>query len=281
MARYLQAFFVFISVLLAASLSHAQTPAAPAQQAATAAPAKPKPSSSMQTGESYAAPTYRELIQTMFIVGGVDLKNPKIADEYLKLNHCGAYKQKYKNDFELNNYRQDIISRITSKKEYYRTQFEINGVVYLGRYNFETQDFPFVRDSALVNVGSMSLFSTGTRDSKYSMTFCEDKDITTIFPGLLVLSMKQPLTFDRLKMPMDEAEKLLAKMESAKNEDRKLYVRFRFRITSVDPGQIDAATIKRSKSSKATFYGDMRAIDLFFDKELTQHVATIQMRPEL
>lgn len=192
-------------------------------------------------GESYAAPTFRELSQTFVMMDGMDISDPIISQEYAKLMYCDLWKENSKNDFDWNKIRQMISNRVMSKKDYYRIQFEVGGTIFLGTYNFETQDFPFTKQSSLTRVGSMMLLApnTGRRGPQPGdpMPLCTDTDMSPYMPIYYILIMNQPLTFDRLKIPMDEAKILLDKMTAARNLDRRLYVRFRFRVQSVDKVQ--------------------------------------------
>ena len=112
-----------------------------------------------EEGESDARPILKELNQTYLMLGGANVRSPEIEDNYAKMVR------------NLDPQVQETISRGTRcamtsapawrrKKEYYRVMYEIYGIVcHLGRYNFDTQDFPFIEKSALVNVGSMSLLA--------------------------------------------------------------------------------------------------------------------------
>lgn len=225
-------------------------------------------------GESYAAPDFRDLTQTMILMGGMPIENDKVVDEYAKMNYCDVYKEKFHNDFEWVKFRNLLIQKVQSKKEYFRVLYEISGVVYLGRYNLDTQDFPFIKDSALVNVGSLQLYSlVKTRQSDaMKKVLCEDTRVSTVFPDFYVFELNQPRTFDRLKLPMEEAKKLLARMERTGNTDRRLYVRFRLKVISVNPIAV------RSGNLPAYLRGEMTGIDLFLDREMTQPFATVEVK---
>lgn len=214
-------------------------------------------------GESFAPPTSRDILQSYIMLDGVDIKDPKKADDYARLMYCGLYEEKFASDFEWNTIRNQLIDRIKQKKEYFRTQYEISGIIYLGRYNFETQDFPLVEKSSLFNVSSLVLIddqgitTQGACMSKYQNSF----------PRSYVVKLKQALTVDRLKVPLDEAEKLLARMEKVKNKDRRLYIRFRVRVSSAAPSG--------RGSTYGSFVGDVTAIDVFYDKERTRYFGRI------
>ncbi|HYD19246.1 MAG TPA: DUF4852 domain-containing protein [Patescibacteria group bacterium] len=229
-------------------------------------------------GESYANPSYKELTQTLVMMDGVDITDPLVANDYAKLLYCDLWKQNSKNDFDWQKIRQQIVTRITQHKEYYRIQYQLGGTVFLNVYNFETQDFPFKPDSALVRVGSMSLLDVsqiGEKD-KGIKKLCGDDEYSLTFPINHTVQMHQPLTFDRLKIPMDEAKQLLDKMAAMRNTDRRLYVRFRFRLQSLlakmPPPPVNL------RRNRAMFQAELSQIDVFLDKEMTKFVTTVYIR---
>ncbi len=225
-------------------------------------------------GESFALPTFRELSQMLIMMGGLDIQNPKVADEYAKLMYCGLYYDKYKNDFEWNKIRQQIINRVGSKKEYYRIQYQMSGTLYLDRYNFETQDFPLGKNSAMVRVGSMVLYEgggTAGEDPKVRR-LCHDLTPSAIFPGYYTFVLNQPLTIDRLKLPVDEAKSLLDRMTQQKNNDRRLYVRIRVRVMGID------RTTGSRNVTGVFLKGEVTNVDIFLDYDMTKYLTSVQIK---
>lgn len=228
-----------------------------------------------ETGEAFAEPTFRDLSMMLIMLDGVDINNPKVADDYAKMNFCGIYKEKYKNDFEWNKVRAQVVNRILSKKDYYRLQYELDGTINLDRYNFDTQDFPLTAKTAMVRVGSMILYDTNNSidNTKGRNRFlCSDDSITKIFPGMYMFILTQPLTFDRLKLPMDEAKSLLERFASTKNNDRRLYVRFRMRVTG-----IAKVTATQSNYVAVDVKGDVVSLDVFLDAAMTKYMTSINI----
>ncbi len=227
-------------------------------------------------GEAYAEANFRDLAQTLILMDGVSLEDPKIIDEYAKMNYCSLYKEKFHDDFEWSQFRKLLTQKVQSKKEYFRNLYQISGVIYLGRYNFDTQDFPLINDSALVNVGSLQLFKLNHNSlaSTEVRTICKGEGMSEILPNNYVFELNQPLTFDRLKLPMEEAKKILERMSRMENTDRRLYVRFRMRIISIIP--MDTKTL--AMHSVVRLRGELTAIDIFLDRDLTQPFATVEVK---
>lgn len=230
-----------------------------------------------ETGEAFAEPTFRDLSMMLLMLDGVDINNPKVADDYAKLNFCGLYKDKYKNDFEWNKVRQQIINRVLSKKDYYRLQYELDGTINLDRYNFDTQDFPLTAATAMERVGSMILYDNSNASDNpkgHNRVLCSDDSLTRVFPGNYMFVLTQPLTFDRLKLPMDEAKALLERMASIKNTERRLYVRFRLRVTGIDKVH---TTTRSDAVVQVNVKGDIVALDVFLDHDMTKYLTSINI----
>jgi hypothetical protein len=221
-----------------------------------------------ETGESFAIPTFREIAQMIVMMDGVDIKNPKVADDYAKLMFCGLYREKFKNDFEWDKVRQQIINRVQSKKDYYRQQYELAGSFNLDRYNFDTQDFPLTPKTAMSRVGSMILYDASVEPK--IRILCKDDAFTKVFPAVYLFVLEQPLTFDRLKLPVDEAKALLERMNVMKNRDRRLYVRFRIHVTG-----IESVRGTKSENNIASIRGDITDIDIFHDAAMTKWLTKI------
>lgn len=227
-------------------------------------------------GEAFAVPTFRELSQMLVMMGGLDIQNPKIADEYAKLMYCGLYHDKFKNDFEWNKIRQQIVNRVGSKKEYYRIQYQMSGTLYLDRYNFETQDFPLGKQSAMTRVGSMILYdawSAATGEDPRNRWLCRDLTASWIFPASYTFQLNQPLTIDRLKLPVDEAKVLLDRMTQQKNSDRRLYLRIRVRVMG-----IDRLAGPRDRVAYVYLKGEVTNVDIFLDYDMTKYLTSVTIK---
>lgn len=221
-----------------------------------------------EMGEGYAFPTYKEISQTLVMLGGLDINKAEIADEYAMMVYCPLYQEKYSNDFDWNNIRRQIVSRVLEKKEMYRVQYEFYSVVNLDRYDFEAQVFPLAPRSKMNNVGRMGLL-----DTQHFQPFCGVTSPTAsmYFPSIVRLVLHQPLNVSVIKMPMEDAEAMLKKMAELKIENRRLFIRFRFKASGTP--RFSKSPGKRNMS--VDLYGNMKAIDLFLDKEMTHWVASV------
>lgn len=235
-------------------------------------PSEAPPETAGGRGESFAAPNFRELALTSLMLEAFDSTKNETIDEYAKLMYCPLYRENFKSDFAWNNVRQELGRKLQGKREYFRTHYEIAGVVYLGRYSFETQDFPFVKDTALVNVGSLTLLNTMQRGDRDVALLCDDTEGSKFFPTVYLFGLQQPLTLDRLKMPLADAEKLLARMDGMNNKERALYIRFRVRLLGA------GVLVERRARKNLLLRGELAAVDLFYDREMSKHFASISLK---
>lgn len=229
----------------------------------------------VEVREGYALPTLRELTQTVAILGGIDISQDAAFDEYAQLLYCGLYTEKYMNDFEWNKIRAMIRSRAQEKKDYYRVLYEVISPVTIGRYNFEEQSFPLINRSGLDNVGVLIIYD----DTQYRFECNGERKALSIFPRVFYLSLDRPLTLTRLPMEMENAKRILDRLDVVQvqldssmtdmTSVRKAYVRFRVRVSGV---------IDVSGMSRALLRGTIEGIDFFADADTTKFIATIPLR---
>jgi hypothetical protein len=230
----------------------------------------------VEAGEAYVYPTFQELTQTTLLLGGLSTdKDPQIVDEYIRLMYCDLYRENYKDDFAWHQLREQFTTKINSKKEYYRSLYQIVGRVEMNKYDFANQRFPLVKKSAFVNVGTMVLF-TEADFKPYCDIYTRDNmrgAYDHLFPRYATINLSHPFTFTSFKVPMDEAEKILARMQKLHTDGRKLYIRFRFRVQAVK-----SVTGRNKNYYKTELTGELASVDLFYDKELTQWLARLPLK---
>jgi hypothetical protein len=252
------------AALLAAVLLGWPGPAS--AQAPTAPPTE-------QIVEGYARPDYRELVQTMVVLGAYDVAKPQVANEYAKLMECASYKKFYRDDFSWNEVRSKVVQRVQSRKEPYRVYYEYPAVIRLGNYNFQTQTFPLTNGTKFVNVGRMDVVTPEGADAAICRTGDDEADDRSkpFFPTTIGMELGEPLSLTQLSIPSDRAEALLAKLQARGVTDRSLYARFRFRA-------IDQPKLLADRFGQ-TWRGDMRgrlqAVDIFLDRELTMWLMSV------
>jgi len=221
----------------------------------------------LKVSEGYARTTFKELGKTIVGIGALDIRDPKVADDYARLVYCKLYRKNYSNDVEWNKIRDKIISDVMEKREYYRVMYEVYGVFKLGRYDFEKQFFPLdkekFRDTAMRNVNRIELFS----DKEYT-PYCGHTGFSRVFLPTVVLRPNRIVTVEGFTVPVEKVEEILARMEKTRNVNRLVYGRIRVRIT--DPLPVDP------KFWIIEIKGDVMSIDFFLDREMTKPIGGVQ-----
>jgi hypothetical protein len=207
-------------------------------------------------------------MQTVVVMGGANINNSAVADEYGRIIYCEIFKKVFKNDFEWNNVRRQIISRVLEQREMYRNQFELRGLVRLDRYDFERQLFPLTPDTKLTNVGRMSIFHSREYKDPCPSTSNMKTTESFKFPPSADLVLTQPLNLEFVKVSPDVAERILKEMQKMRIADRSLFVRFRFRV-------VDTPVILKDNlgnNATADMIGQIQQVDFFLDREMTKWV---------
>lgn len=220
------------------------------------AAAVPSHAESARTG--YARANFKDLVQTYVSLGGADIMNPKVVDEYAEILHCDSYREKYTNDFEWNQVRQMIQGSLMQKKVFYRTLYEFGGPIFLNRYDFKSQSFPLAEESVQKNIGRMIMF--------YNQEFepyCGRRRRPDNFPQHFALDIKTPLSMTNIYMSQEEADALVKRMNDSQNTDRKVYVRFRVKVLG------SVGTEGGGQGYKVVLDGEIEDIDFFEDADYT------------
>lgn len=211
----------------------------------------------------YAATTFRDLAQTAVGMGGLDISNPQVMDDYAELVLCDYYKKFYRNDFEWNKIRQTIQGIFMEQKGGFRTLYEFGGPVFLDRYDFKTQAFPLAEESAEKNVGRMVMFYK--RDF---VPYCDRWQPSVNFPQYFMINLRTPVNLERIYMNQKDADAFIKRMQENGNSDRVVYVRFRVKVLAAVG--LDGLGTDRN----FTFEGSIEDIDFFEDKDYTTYIAS-------
>lgn len=247
---------------------------APASTPAAATTAAPAPSADKSTAsqpdtnepsEGYARPIFSELIQTLIMLNGIDITDSKVADEYGRLVYCSLWEKNFQNDVAWNRIRNEIVSRVQHKKEDFRVKYEVVSRFYLGRYDFKKQFFPIMGNAALLNVGSINLFS-----GEEIAADCTGLQRLSIFPQNIVLELKSPLTVEGFYVPLAKVEKMMVRMDEAGNTDRMVYGRIRLNVTDAVGAGVSAGNLRQE-----VLKGEVASVEFFLDAELTKPVGSI------
>lgn len=218
-------------------------------------------------GEGYAVPTFKEMYQTIILMRGMNINDQQVVDEYARLTRCPLYREHYKNDVAWNRIGKEIVARVLERKESARVLYETFGVFQLERYDFQGQYFPLTPKTAMTNVGTIVLLS-----SKDFEPYCRSNNPSPLLPPNVNLLLNQPLTINKVRVPPETVEKILARMDKAGNPERYVYGRIRFLVTDA-PGLV----FTNKKATRSELLGRVTAVDFFLDREMTKPLGRTQL----
>jgi hypothetical protein len=249
MNRYVAVFLVFMSLALSV------------QTALAAAP---------EVGEGYARPTFAELVQTLILLNGFDINDPKVADEYMRLVYCDLYRRNFGNDVMWDKIKNQVLVRTLKKREYFRVRYEVVGIFKLGRYDFKTEFFPISDKTAITNVGSVSLYTPGEQSLD-----CGGNNLSSMFPQNVVLELNEPLTVKGFHVAQKNVEKMMVRIQEAGNPNRQVYGRIRVFVTDAK-----GPDVSKANYNQVVLNGRVVSVDFFIDPQLTKPLGGIQISKE-
>lgn len=177
--------------------------------------------------ETYAKPTYENLLQSLIRMGALNITDDSVIDDYAAITECKLHASFFKDDFKWNRVRQAMRQSIKQNVATYPTGFAYDVELQLDRYDFKEQLFKFKDRATVKNVNAFILFSTEGRD-------CADKKIS-VLPKSFRAVLNEPIYFTGLPLTESDAKALLTRLETNGNRDRIVYSRFNLRITYVPP----------------------------------------------
>ncbi len=227
----------------------------------------------LTVGEGYSRTSFKELYQTMVGMGGIDINNPLMLSEYIKLTECELFKRYYRDDLKWNDISREIYSNIVDRKESYRVMYEFTERIKLDRYNFDNEQFDLDKKSQMKNIGTIAL-STHSDFKQY----CYVEDNETKFTSNIVLLLSTPLHMTKLTVPVDRIEPFLNIVKELNNNSEKyIYTRIRFRVLDTPGLYFDDKEPEKFLAYRAEIRGSIKAIDFFYDKDFTQPIDFIEI----
>ncbi len=236
------------------------------------------PASATSAGDGYATPSFKDLIQTTAYFGGQNvMEKDAVFDEYARILYCDLYQKLYASDFEWNKIKTKMREEIQEKKGNYRVLYDVVAPVFLDRYNFEEQAFPFLSDgeagknsrNVMDNIGVMEIYS-GVLYS--SACIAQAQDLQFFLPYYQLI-LDRPLTLKQMKVPADEAQRALESMAlestSGDKKARVAYIRFRVRVLGA---------MEDPEKKKSFLRGTVEQIDFFADLEATKFITNMPIR---
>lgn len=255
-----------VSFIFAATMT-AATPARDAKAQAFA-----------EIGTGYIVANYNSLITTFLLSQPPDNRPPKNIDGYARIFACPLVTEYYYNEFEWRKVRENMNMTINRLDREYFSYYEFAGTVELDPYNFENELFPLSKETTLVGIRLLNMFRYSTV-TQFSGKNCSEafyksaKSISTHLPISFSVRLPTAISLRDVPMPPKAAEQFVKIVEShPKKNTRKVHVRFRVRLDAIADTRDLGAT-----QEEVIFNGQLMGMDVFADKDLTQHLAKIEL----
>lgn len=257
----------FLILFIFAAIMMAVTPARDAKAQAFA-----------EIGTGYIVANYNSLVTTFLLSLPTDNRPSRHVDGYARLFACPLITEFYKNEFEWRKVRDNLNMTINRLDREYFSYYEFSGSVELDPYDFEKEIFPLNQFSTLSGIRLLNVFRYSTQSQRGERNCSQafegtDQFIATHLPVSFSVRLPTAIHLKEISMPPKDAEKFvnLIHMQGADNT-RKVHIRFRVRL--------DAVADTRGNSSsqqEIVFNGQLLEMDVFIDKNLTQHLAKIEL----
>lgn len=185
----------------------------------------------------------------------IDLKNPELFKEYLKLSECAVSAEISNSPFKLQEAQQRFITALTAKQMqdrelYVRVpiKFRISG------YNFDTQSFPIYKQDHLVKVNMLELSPSAARICNN-----ETSDVLRNLPTFYYAKLNFPVSMYRIPIQQDIAENIAGKLDVYETYNV-IYGYVLLQIEGIQPEKTG-----EGYRSTITVRGSVNAIDLYID----------------
>ncbi len=191
--------------------------------------------------------------------------DPAVIDSYLRVVECPLFKDFAKDEFEWQKVRVATKQHLLQNKSSFSNHFEFVRSLHLEAYDFNLGGFK-VRNEDILLPTTRMLVSANSAGSVSDCALDNLGVITLHFPLNMVLSFERPLELSFVPVSQEIAEKYLKMLQENKRsrqKERLAYLRLRFKAQQAQP------ILKDGSDSFAHVYGDLLAVDVFADKELT------------
>lgn len=221
--------------------------------------------------EGYAETTYRELYTTMVMMGGLDIEDDDVANEYGRMNYCHLHQKDFNNDFEWNKHREIIRRNVKNLIDPFRVKYEVVEKFEIGRYDFEGGYFPILKSSAMNNLGTMYIFNRSSFQPYCGL----EMPPTDVFPVNIRLNLNDPLNVNKItisKSNLKNVSKILDRIHKDPAENRYVYGRIRFTVDNAS-GYLYSMTRKKIGT---LLNGTIDSVDFFYDEFMAHKVESVE-----
>lgn len=231
-----------------------------------------------EIGTGYIVANYNSLVTTYLLSQPPDSRPPKNVDGYARIFACPLVMEYYKNEFEWRKVRDNMNMSINRLDREYFSYYEFSGSVDLDPYDFEKEIFPLNVNATLQGVRLLNMFRYSTQSQRGEKNCAHafnkgQQFIAAHLPTSFSVRLPTAINFKEIAMTPKEAERFVnTVMPHDKTNTRKVHIRFRVRLDAIADTRI-SGTIQE----EVIFNGQLLEMDVFADKELTQHMTKIEL----
>jgi len=230
-----------------------------------------------EIGTGYIVTNYFSLVTTYLLSLPADERPPRSVDGYARIFACPLLKEYYTNEFEWRKVRENLNMAINRLDREYFSYYEFSGSAELDSYDFEKEVFPLSKKTAITGIRLLNIFRYGS-ESQRSERLCSSsfdgykKFIADFLPVSFSVRLPSSISLKEISLAPKEAERFVntSKLDSFDNT-RRVYLRFRVRLDAI------ADTRIAGSATEIVFNGELLGLDVFADKELTQHLANVEI----
>jgi len=230
-----------------------------------------------EIGTGYIVANFNSLVTTFLLSLPSDERDVKYIDGYSRLFECDLVQKYFNNEFEWQQIREVLNTKIDKLDREYFSYYEFGGSIDLEKYDFEKEAFPATSESVLTGIRLLNMYKLGSQ-SQRGRKYCSDsftkheRFISAHLPTIFSVKVLSPITFKSLPMDAEKAKKFVTTAEeNPKTKTRKIYLRFRVKLDAV------ADVRNRSSQLEVVFHGELFSADAFLDKNFTKHVAALKL----
>lgn len=231
-----------------------------------------------EIGTGYIVANYNSLITTLLLSQPADNRPAKNIDGYARIFACPLVTQYYSNEFEWRKVRDNLNMSINRLDREYFSYYEFSGSVELDPYDFEKEIFSLSTNTTLQGVRLLNLFRYSTQSQRGEKNCAQafnkrDQFISTHLPTSFSVRLPNAINLKEIPMTPKEAEKFVdIVLPSERTNTRKVHIRFRVRLDAIADIRISGA-----EQEEIIFNGQLLEMDVFADKDLTQHLAKVEL----
>lgn len=231
-----------------------------------------------EIGTGYIVANYNSLITTYLLSQPADSRPHKNVDGYARIFACPLVMEYYNNEFEWRKVRDNLNMSINRLDREYFSYYEFSGSVELDPYDFEREIFPLNKNATLQGVRLLNLFRYSTQSQRGEKNCAQafrksEQFIAEHLPTSFSVRLPSAINLKEIPMTAKDAEKFVSIVApQERTNTRKVHIRFRVRLDAIADSRVSGTS-----QEEIIFNGQLLEMDVFADKELTQHLTKVEL----